>query len=185
MSLCKLLCHKAVARHHATACSSVLRQPTPHPHLTPIRHEPVHAVAAGEWLPKLQGSERDRLWSLIVNTFMRCPAWYALSALLGSAVAHASHEKQPSRQPHLSRQCASQHDSSSSGGGGGSNISSGSWSAPPPVASVFAPSGQSLTSTVYDLQSIYILDAASVQLDRPGLCTQHKRSSSGRTTGWD
>jgi hypothetical protein len=43
----------------------------------------VCAVAAGEWLPQLQGTDRDSLWDLIAATFVQCPAWNALSALLG------------------------------------------------------------------------------------------------------
>lgn len=41
------------------------------------------AVAAGEWLPQLQGANKDSLWDLIAATFAQCPAWNALSALLG------------------------------------------------------------------------------------------------------
>lgn len=58
----------------------------PYPHSPPNNPTPPITVAAGEWLPRLlpQGDpEHDRLWGLIADTFMLCPAWHALSALLG------------------------------------------------------------------------------------------------------
>jgi hypothetical protein len=59
-------------------------QQTPLPTLAPVTFLLFPAVAAGEWLPQLpQGADREVLWSLISQTFTDCPAWNALSALVG------------------------------------------------------------------------------------------------------